>query len=280
MMGTYDSRAAAPFVVVENRLLRARFSRSAAGGNDDMTAFWSSWVWPLATAVLGFFYSYLLIRQWLDRRKPHQLAWFAGFMFYAIAALMEAYSEGTGTWFPPVYRVYIVMAASMVGFLGLGSLYLITRDRIWGHLYLAFNLVALAIFFYGTWNARLDMSQLVAGITVGGRPLGRAGEFPRVMSLVFNIPGTLLLLGASVLSIVRFLPKRLFRYRVWANVLIILGTLVIAAAGSFARGGQTAGLYPAEMVGAALLLWGFIKASTLEKGAEMARQERESGGQR
>jgi len=53
-------------------------------------------------------------------------------------------------------------------------------------------------------------------------------------------------------------------------VLIAAGTVVIAAAGSRARMGQTAGLYPAEMIGAALLLWGFLKASTLDKGARAA----------
>jgi len=53
-------------------------------------------------------------------------------------------------------------------------------------------------------------------------------------------------------------------------VLMAVGTVVIAAAGSRARAGQTAGLYPAEMIGAALLLWGFLKASTLDKGAKTA----------
>lgn len=241
----------------------------------DATAFWSSWVWPAATAVLGFVYAGLLLRQWLGRRKPHQLAWFVGFLLYAVAAAMEAVSEASGSWDPLMYRIYIVMAASLVGFLGLGSLYLVTRRRIWGHLYLAMNVACLVLFLYGTLAVELDMSKLVAGITVGGMPLGDARTFPRAWSLFFNIPGSLLLVGAAVLSIVRFLPKRLFRYRVWANVLIILGTLVIAGAGSLARTGRTVGLYPAEMIGAALLLWGFLKASTLEKGAEMARAERE-----
>ena len=58
---------------------------------------WSSWVWPAATAALGFVYVALLLAQWLKRRKPHQLAWAVGFLFYAVAAVIEAYSEYTGT---------------------------------------------------------------------------------------------------------------------------------------------------------------------------------------
>ncbi|MDI6712901.1 MAG: hypothetical protein QMD96_06655 [Anaerosomatales bacterium] len=235
-------------------------------------AFWSGWGWPAATGAIGFVYVALLVRQWLERRKPHQLAWAVGFLFYAVAALMEAWSERTGAWDPTVYRIYIVLAASLVGFLGLGTLYLITRRRIWGHAYLAFLLVCLAVFFYGTFTTELLADKLVPGITVGGTALGPGGSFPRVMSLPFNITGTLLLLGGSTLSIVRFLPKREYRYRVWANVLIIIGTLVIAGAGSMARAGRTMGLYPAEMVASAILLAGFLMAGTLEKGARAVRE--------
>ncbi|MDI6692022.1 MAG: hypothetical protein QMD76_01735 [Anaerosomatales bacterium] len=235
-------------------------------------AFWSSWWWPAATGLIGFVYVGLLVRQWLQRRKPHQLAWAVGFLFYAVAAVMEAWSERTGAWDPTVYRIYIVLAASLVGFLGLGTLYLISKRPIWGHAYLAFLVVCLAVFFYGTFTTELLSDKLVPGITVGGTALGPGGSFPRVMSLPFNITGTLLLLGGSTLSIIRFLPKREYRYRVWANVLIIVGTLVIAGAGSMARAGRTVGLYPAEMVASAILLAGFLMAGTLEKGAKAVKE--------
>jgi hypothetical protein len=233
---------------------------------------WSSWWWPLITGLIGFVYVGLLLAQWMRRRKPHQLAWATGFLFYAVAAVMEAYSESTGDWNETVYRIYIVLAASLVGFLGLGTLYLITKKRIWGHIYLGLILVGLAVFFYGTFTAELDLSKLVAGITVGGLPLGPGGSFPRVMSLPFNVSGSLLLLVGSAWSIIKFWPKREYRYRVWANVLIIIGTLIIAGAGGMARSGQTAGLYPAEMVASAILLAGFLLAGTLEKGAKAVKQ--------
>jgi hypothetical protein len=90
------------------------------------------------------------------------------------------------------------------------------------------------------------------------------------MSLPFNIPGSLLLLGGSAWSILKFWGKPEFRYRSWANVLIIVGTLVIAGAGGMARAGRTEGLYAGEMVASAILLAGFLMAGTLEKGARAA----------
>jgi hypothetical protein len=235
---------------------------------------WAHWGWPLATAVLGFVYVGLLVKQYMGRRKMHQLMWAIGFLFYAVAAVMEFWSEYTLAWDPTVYRVYIVLAASLVGFLGNGTLYLITKKRIWGDAYLAFNLVALVVFLYGTFTAQLDMAQLVPGITVGGKALGASMSFPRAMSLVFNIPGSVLLLGGSAWSVIKFWPKQAFRYRAWGNVLIFVGTLMIAGAGSMARLGTTAGLYPGEMLASAVLLWGFLVAGTLEKGAKAIKADR------
>jgi len=230
-------------------------------------AFWSHWSWPLATALLALAFALLVLRQWRLRRRAHQLAWTAGLLFFSVAAFLESWSESTGSWNPVVYRVYIVLAASLVGFLGLGTLYLLTRNRIWGHSYLVFNVVCLAVFAWGAARTDLVLEKLVPGITVGGQALGPGGTFPRVMSLFFNIPGTILLLGGAVLSAWRFSRKAEFAYRMWANVLIALGTLVIAFVGARARLGETAGLYPAEMAASALLFWGFLLAGTLDRAS-------------
>ena len=210
----------------------------------------------------------------------HQLAWAIGLLLYAVAAAMEAWSESSGEWRPFVYRVYIVIAASLVGFLGLGTLYLVARKRRWGDYYFIFLVACMAIFFIGTFTVQLDMAKLVPGITVGGQALGASLSFPRVMSLPINITGTLLLFGGALWSIVRFARRREFGYRVWANVLIAAGAALLAFLGSRARLGTTAGLYPAEMVSAALMLAGFLLAGTLDKGTQKRRAQRdtESGG--
>ncbi|MCL6471389.1 MAG: hypothetical protein K6T91_01045 [Firmicutes bacterium] len=237
-------------------------------------SFWAHWGWAAATAGIGFIFAGLLLNQYLERKKPHQLAWFIGFLFYALAAAMEAYSEIAGTWSHTVYRFYIVIAASLVGFLGLGSVYLGLRKKIWGHIFLAYILVIMALFFHGVFTTELISSKLVAGITVSGQPLGPKGTFPRSYSMLLTIPGSMLLLIFSAISVLRFWRKKEYRYRAWANILIIAGTFVIAGSGSMVTSGHPEGLYPAEMIGAALLLWGFLKASSLKKGAEAVHSKR------
>ena len=242
-------------------------------------AFWSNWGWAAATAGLGFVFFGLVLRQYILRRRMHQLAWAVGLLLYAIAAAMEAWSESSGEWRPAVYRVYIVIAASLVGFLGLGTLYLVARKRRWGDLYLVFLVACMVAFFIGTFTVQLDMAKLVPGITVGGQALGDSLSFPRVMSLPINITGTLLLFGGAAWSVWRFARRREFGYRAWANVLIAAGAAVLATLGSRARLGDTTGLYPAEMVAAALMLAGFLLAGTLDKGARNARARRKAEGE-
>jgi hypothetical protein len=243
------------------------------------SAFWSHWAWAAATAVLGFVFFGLVFRQYLLRHRMHQLAWSIGLFLYAAAAAMEAYSEASGSWEPFVYRIYIVIAASLVGFLGLGTLYLVARKRRWGDYYFVFIVVCMVVFFIGTFTVSLDLDKLVPGITVGGQALGESLSFPRAMSLPINITGTILLFGGALWSIIRFVRKREFGYRVWANVLIAAGAMVLAAVGSRARLGTTAGLYPAEMVGAALMLAGFLLAGTLDKGTQAARARRQAAAE-
>jgi hypothetical protein len=220
----------------------------------------------------------LVARQYLRRRRAHQAAWTAGLLLYTVAAFMEFWSEYSDVWNPTVYRIYIVIAASLVGFLGLGTLYLVAKRRLWGHIYLILLILCMAVFLYGTFSHTLVAEKLVPGITVGGQALGESLSFPRVMSLPINITGSILLFGGALYSIWRFLRRREFAYRMWANVLIAAGAVLLAFLGSRARLGNTTGLYPAEMVSAALMLAGFLMAGTLDRGRKAVRVAR--GGQR
>ena len=72
----------------------------------------------------------------------------------------------------------------------------------------------MTIFLWGTFNVDLVMEKLVGRHRRGRQALGDPTTFPRIMSLPFNIIGSLFLIGGSAWSIIKFLPKKEYRYRV------------------------------------------------------------------
>ena len=78
-----------------------------------------------ATAVLAVVFSLALFDQWRERRGAFQLAWGIGMLFFGIAAATEAIAELNG-WSEPLYRTwYLTGAAWTVGWLGLGTAFLL-----------------------------------------------------------------------------------------------------------------------------------------------------------
>jgi hypothetical protein len=82
-----------------------------------------------ATALLALVFSLALFDQWRERRGAFQLAWGIGMLFFGIAAATEAIAQFIG-WNEPLYRTwYLTGAAWTVGWLGLGTAFLLGRTR-------------------------------------------------------------------------------------------------------------------------------------------------------
>ena len=107
-------------------------------------------VLPLASSVLSFVFAAFLLDQWLERRRPYQLIWLIGMLWYGISAGTE-FLGGYAGWSEPLYRVwYLVGAIWVAGWLGLGTVYLLARTRF-GYAF-AFSLVLAGLFTYLTWR--------------------------------------------------------------------------------------------------------------------------------
>lgn len=237
----------------------------------------SSWLLPLATGLLVAVFTVLLALQWRARRKVHQLWWTVGFGMYSAAALLEAAMQVSRGWSPLTFRLYALASAALVAVLAQGSLALVSRKTLWSRIYLAYNAVCFAAFAFGVLTtslvqAELEVPKLSSYAALGGTAL----TYPRVMSLLLTIPATFVLLGCALVSIVRFLRKREFAYRMWANVLIAAATVVIASGGGMAKAGKTTLFYAIEMVAAILFFAGFLLAGTLKQGADKIRQGRDA----
>lgn len=86
-------------------------------------------VLPLASSVLSFVFFAFLIDQWRERRRPYQLIWAIGMLWYALSAGTEFLGGAVG-WSEPLYRVwYLIGAIWVAGWLGLGTVFLLAKTR-------------------------------------------------------------------------------------------------------------------------------------------------------
>jgi len=86
---------------------------------------------PLLTSLVAFAFTFSLARQYLERRKLHQLLWTVAMLFYGVSTLMEFLMNGDVLG-PSViaFKVYNVLASPLVSLLGAGLMYLLARKRI------------------------------------------------------------------------------------------------------------------------------------------------------
>ena len=100
---------------------------------------------PALTAVLALIFAAALLDQWFERRGTYQLVWAFGMLFYGIAAGAEAIAQASG-WNELLYRTwFLVGGVWLVGFLGLGTAFLLAKTRF-GYAF------ALCIFLAGLFT--------------------------------------------------------------------------------------------------------------------------------
>ncbi len=86
-------------------------------------------VLPLLSSTLSFVFALFLLDQWLERRRPYQLIWTVGMLWYGVSAGTEFWGGAVG-WSEPLYRAwYLIGAVYVAAWLGLGTMYLLGRTR-------------------------------------------------------------------------------------------------------------------------------------------------------
>jgi hypothetical protein len=108
---------------------------------------------PFLSSTLSFVFALFLLDPWLERRRPYQLIWTIGMLWYGISAGTELWGSAFG-WSEPLYRTwYLIGAVYVAAWLGLGTMYLLGRTRFgYGA---ALSLVLAGLFTYLSW-ARYD----------------------------------------------------------------------------------------------------------------------------
>lgn len=203
----------------------------------------------LASAVISAIFAFLVLHQWMARRKAYQIAWTVGLLMFAFAAFTQFLAEVYG-WTDPVnrayyiYRAYYFLAAPLVAVLGVGSAFLASRRL--GMVFSLYTAVLAVGFAWVVFTTSVNPAALAQSIPAGnGFP-----ESVRIWSPLFTIPGSLALIGIALISY--------WRARLAFNLWIAAGAIVAAGSGSLATLGVTWVLYLGELVGIALMFWGFL----------------------
>jgi hypothetical protein len=208
---------------------------------------------PLIAAVVGGAFAAVVGRQYLSRRRPHQAIWALALAMFAMAALFESAGQVFG-WSDATYKGYYLFGGLLnVGWLGIGSLLLLTSPRVGRVAVIAMFAISL-IGLVAVLAAHTDSALLKAQVPARG-----AIDVPALLPLLTNVGGSLLLIGGAAWSAWKAARAGAPRNRVLGLALIAAGAFIVAGGHSFA---QSRGVYVAqplsEAVGIVAMFAGYV----------------------
>lgn len=198
---------------------------------------------PLIAGAVGGAFAAVVARQYLSRRKPYQAIWAVALAMFAAAAFFETAGEAVG-WSDPTYKGYYLFGGLLnVGWLGLGSLLLLTSTRI-GRIativMVLISITALVVVLMSHTDHNLLKTQV---------PARGAIDVPAILPLITNLGGSLLLIGGAAWSAWRSARAGAPSNRVVGLAVLAAGAFIVAGGHSYA---QTRGVYAAQPLSEAL----------------------------
>ena len=213
---------------------------------------------PLITTIVALTFTILLLWQFLNRKKIHQVIWAIAMALFAVAALMEFLanpdiSGASGT----LIKIYYASAAPLVGLLGSGMLYLLVPRKI-AHIYLGIVIMLALALLVGVLSTHLSEVTISEAFQLS-LPEGFRGAvrlFPfltaRLPSILLNITGGILLIGGALFSFITDMRKTY-------NIPLMMGGLFPSLGGFLLGIMDNADIFfEFELIGTIFLFLGFI----------------------
>ncbi|MCL5429090.1 MAG: hypothetical protein M1347_04710 [Chloroflexi bacterium] len=257
-------------------------------------------VLPFLSTLIILVFVIKVFQRYFATRKAHFLFWGIGLAMFGVGSFAEAYLVlAWNRWV--FFGWYLFGAALNAAWIGHGTLTMLVR-KSWVHIVTAVlvigSLAAAALMLqvvpnldedifttdqpiseqYGT--KRLEEGETApagketAVVSYRGeqvtvvRGLLPLGSPVRLTTPFFNIYGLVTLVGGAIWSAYLFWRKEVLLNRVWANLLIAAGALLIGFASTLTRLGYGQYLYIGELLSAILMFAGFQMAAKPQKGGK------------
>ncbi|MCX6037401.1 MAG: hypothetical protein NTW99_05855 [Chloroflexi bacterium] len=221
---------------------------------------------PFLSTLVTFAFAAAVFTRYLKRRGLHLLLWTIGLLFYGIGTLSEVILAFT---FSSVMLKLWYLSGAMLtaAWLGQGTIHLLVRKRgvAWTlpGILTAVSLLAASLILLAPLTPAAASYNVTLAISSQYKDILTRGGLTIALTILLNIYGTLTLVGGAIYSAFIFWRKRVLFNRMIGNVLIAIGAIAPAMAGSFVKMGLVDALYMSELIGVVLMYIGFIQATTV-----------------
>ncbi len=213
-----------------------------------------------ADVILSLIFTALVFRQYLQRKRMHQLMWVIAIALWTIGVAAELAATWNG-WSPLAYRAYYATGALLIpAWLGMGTLFLI-MPRPWANrILILLGIVSLiGIALIAIWPIDSTRLQSANGEFV---PLKVFPFFPvQIILIVLNTFGVIAFVGGALWSVYHFARMQAMGERALATGLIAIGGIIAAVAHSL---GVLSGIELfriSELLALILIFVGFLLSS-------------------
>nr|WP_290667602.1 hypothetical protein [Ardenticatena sp.] len=213
----------------------------------------------MVDVLLSMLFAGLVLRQWMERRKPHQLLWAMALLIWTIAVSAEVMTTIAGVWTPFTYRLYYAFGALMVAaWLGAGSVFLVASRRV------AWSFLILIVLLSLTGSSLIFTYPIDASLLTHTDTLGfvETNVFPfipvRIFIVISNILGTVAFVGSALYSLWSLRHSAFGRSRSLGVGLIAVGGLVAASTHSIGVLGGPGLFRLSELVAIVFIFGGYL----------------------
>ncbi len=226
---------------------------------------------PFFSTLVTLIFAGAVLQRYLQRRGAHLLLWGLGLVLYAAGTFTEA--ALTFGWSALALRVWYLTGAMLTAaWLGQGTVHLLVRRRGVAKIATIVLGVVSLVAVAGVFTAAVNGAGFNAHVPISAqyKSLMTRSGITVLLTVLLNIYGTLTLVGGAALSAYLFARKRVLPQRVIGNVLIAVGALFPAGAGTLIKLGLGDWLYLSELLGAAIMFAGFMVATMQQPDKEPA----------
>lgn len=218
------------------------------------------WVVPSIAAVVAGLFAGMLLRQWITRPRPPQLAWAIAMLMFAAASAAAAAGVANG-WTPFEFKVYWALGAVLnVAFLAGGEVMLLFR-RSWVVWATSLVLVFATAYTVSVLSAADVHQAFLSDQLPLGRDVFGAGTPAHRAAQLVAYPAYVMLLLGTLWSAWMMRGRPDLRDRFIGTLAIAIGATIVAGGAAFAATGLVVGFFATLVVGIVVMFWGFLRAS-------------------